>query len=153
MEVEEFREKVKAGMIARISGRDIFIKEVVKFRFDDGTFYIKCWLADGRVLADDLNENMFILVKGLKTPFKKPFGNELEFDTKKFYFLYTAHAVASETQGEEIFQKGKGERFWDYKAEDNSYLSLGEDDETGKRMDFYGRILGNDSIELHEITI
>ena len=77
---------------------------------------------------------------------KMIFDGNVDFDGKKFKFLYTAHATAEEIQGEEIFKKGDSEKFWDYKAEDNSYLSLGINDKAGERMDFYGRIVRNDSV-------
>lgn len=102
MTVQEFRKKVKAGKKLSIEGKDFVIKQVVKFRFDDGTFYIKCWLSDGYVFADDLNENTFLLVKELKTLFVQPFGDKLEFNAKEFKFLYSAHAVAEEIQGGRI---------------------------------------------------
>lgn len=153
MTVKEFRAKVKPFCKLSVEGKDFLIKEVVKFRFDDGNFYIKCFLGDNYVFADDLNENMFVLVKEVKTLFVQPFAKELEFDAKKFNFLYTAHAVAEETIGEEAFKKGYGETFWDYKSEDNSYLSLGLKDEGenehAERVDFYGRIIDNKSVEIH----
>ncbi len=90
---------------------------------------------------------MFLLVKEAKTPFQQPFPAKLDLDGKKFRFLYTAHAIAEEIQGEEIFKKGDSESFWDYKAEDNSYLSLGIKDKTGERLDFYGKIIGNDIVK------
>lgn len=129
-------------------GRDFIVKEVVKFRFDDGSFYIKCYLSDNYVFADDLNENMFLLVKEAKTDFEQPFPKELDFNGKKFMFLYNAHAVAEEIEGEEIFKKGDSEAFWDYKAEDGIYLSLGISDQTGERADFYGKIVPNNKIGL-----
>jgi len=149
MTVEEFRAKVKPYLKLSIEGKDFLIKEVVKFRFDDGSFYIKCWLDDGYVFADDLNENMFILVKETKTLFVQPFAEELEFNNKKFNFLYSAHAVAEETSGEEICKKGAGEKFWDYKSKDDSYLSLGVGDHTSERLDFYGRIVDNNSVKVY----
>lgn len=148
MQVEEFRSKVKAGMNLTVNNEKFLIKEVVKFRFDDGSFYIKCFLSDGYVFADDLNENIFILVKEAKTPFKMPFPEKLEFESKTFNFIYNAHAIAEEIWGEEIFKKGNSESFWDYKAEDNSYLSLGVIDQTKERLDFYGRIVENDRVSL-----
>jgi hypothetical protein len=148
MTVEEFRKKVKPNIKLSVGGKDFLIKEVIKFRFDDGSFYIKCFLSDDYIFADDLNENMFLLVKEIKTLFVQPFAKELNFDAKKFNFLYSAHAVAEEIQGEEIFKKGDGEKFWDYKSDDNSYLSLGVKDRTSERLDFYGKIVDNDSVEL-----
>ena len=146
MQVIEFRSKVKPDITLSVDGKNFTVKGVVKFGFGDKTFYIKCFLNDGWVFADDLAENIFVLVKETKTPFREPFPQEFDFDGKKFKFLYTAHATAEEIQGEEIFKKGDSEKFWDYKAEDNSYLSLGINDKTGERMDFYGRIVRNDSV-------
>lgn len=148
MEVTEFRSKIKPNIKLSADGKNFSVKEVVKFRFDDGGFYIKCFLGDDYVFADDLNENMFLLIKETKTDFQQPFPQELEFDGKKFKFLYTAHAIAEEVQGEEIFKKGDSERFWDYKTEDNSYLSLGINDNTKEKLDFYGKIVDNDSVKL-----
>lgn len=150
MTVGEFREKVKPNITLSIEDKDFLVREVVKFRFDDGTFYTKCFLNDGYVFADDLNENIFLLVKETKTLFIQPFGKELEFEAKKFKFLYTAHAIAEEIFGEEICKKGYGESFWDFKAEDNSYLSLGEKDGNGDRLDFYGRIIKNDLVLIND---
>ena len=148
MTVEEFRKKIKPFSKLSIEGKDFLVKEVVKFRFDDGSHYVKCWLNDNYVFADDLNENMFILVQEVKTSFVEPFQEKVEYDNKKFEFLYLAHAIAEEIQGEEVFVLGEGERFWDYKSEDNSYLSLGVKDKSGKRMDLYGRIVDNNSVEI-----
>ena len=129
------------------------VKEVAKFRFDDGTYYIKCWLSDDYVFADDLNENMFILVKEIKTSFIQPFHEKVEYNNKEFNFLYTAHAVAEEVQGEEIFKKEDSESFWDYKSTGSSYLSLGVSDRTGERQDFYGKIIDNSLVEIHDNKI
>ena len=54
----------------------------------------------------------------------------IDFNNKKFDFIYTAHAVAEETYGQEVFKKGEGETFWDYVSKDKSYLSLGIIDKT-----------------------
>ena len=148
MNVSEFRLKIKPNIKLSADGREFTVKEVVKFQFDDGSFYIKCFLSDDFVFADDLNENLFLLVKETKTPFQQPFPQELDFDGKKFKFLYTANAIAEEIQGEEIFKKGDSEKFWDYKADDGSYLSLGINDKTKERLDFYGKIVTNDTVIL-----
>lgn len=148
MDAGEFRDKIESNIRLSADGRVFVVREVVKFRLDDGSYYIKCFLNDGFVIADDSNENTFLLVKEIKTPFQQPFPSEIDFDGKKFKFLYAAHAVAEKIQGEEIFKKGDSERFWDYKADDNSYLSLGVNDTTNERMDFYGKIIGNNTIEL-----
>jgi hypothetical protein len=148
MQVTEFRSKIKPNIKLSADGKDFMVKEVVKFRFDDGSFYIKCFLNDDYVFADDLNKNMFLLVKEVKTSFQQPFPQKLDFEKRSFRFLYTAHAVAEEIQGEEIFKKGDSETFWDFKAEDNSYLSLGIKDKTNNRLDFLGKIIANDSVKL-----
>lgn len=92
-------------------------------------------------------------MKEIKTLFVQPFGKELDFDMKKFKFLYSAHALAEETAGEEICRKGYGESFWDFKSEDGSYLSLGTEDKSGKRTDFYGRIIEIKSVEINDNKI
>lgn len=148
MKVEEFRSQLKMGQNLIVDGKSFSIKEIVKFRFDDGSNYIKCFLNDGYVFADDLNDNIFILVKEVKTLFSQPFPESLEFQGKDFKFSYSAHAIAEEIWGEEIFKKGNSEFFWDYKAEDKSYLSLGIIDETKERLDFFGGIVENDKVEL-----
>jgi hypothetical protein len=148
MEVSEFRLKIQPNIVLSVDGRDFDVKEVVKFRFDDGNYYIKCFLSDGYVFADDLNENNYILVKEIITSFQQPFPSKLDFEGRNFNFLYTAHAIAEEIQGEEIFKKGDGERFWDFKADDNGYMSLGIKDKTNDRLDFYGKVVANDRIKL-----
>lgn len=148
MKVSQFREKIKAGIAVTAKGKKYKVKQVVKFRFDDGSFYIKCFLNDGMVLADDLEEEMFILVKEIKTPFQKPFPKELEFKSKKFKFIYTAHAKAEKIWGDEIFKKGDSENFWDYQSQDGSYLSLGIVEQTKQRLDFYGKIISVDDLSL-----
>ncbi|MCL5011025.1 MAG: DUF4178 domain-containing protein [Patescibacteria group bacterium] len=148
MEVTGFRSKIKPNARLSADGKSFTVKEVVKFRFDDDSFYIKCFLSDDYVFADDLNENAFVLVKETKTAFLQPFPQELDFDGKRFRFLYTAHAVAEEIQGEEIFKKGDAESFFDYKAADDSYLSLGVNDNTKEKLDFYGKVVNNSSVKL-----
>lgn len=148
MQIEDFRLKIKAGMSLFINNEKFLIKEVVKFKFDGGSFYIKCFLSDGYVFADDLSENIFILVKETETSFKQPFPENLKFQGKDFKFSYAAHAKAEEIWGEEIFKKGNSESFWDYKAEDSSYLSLGIIDETKERLDFFGKIIENKKVSL-----
>jgi hypothetical protein len=105
MQVKQFRSKISPNITLEVEGKNFFVKEVIKFRFDDGSFYIKCFLSQGYVFADDLNENMFVLVKETETPFQQPFPKELNFEGKRFTYLYTAHAIAEEVYGEEIFKK------------------------------------------------
>ncbi|MFC1656516.1 DUF4178 domain-containing protein [Patescibacteria group bacterium] len=148
MKISEFRKKIKSGITLNIESKDYKVKQVVKFRFDDGSFYIKCFLNDGYVLADDLGEEMFILVKEVKTPFQKPFPKKLEYRSKRFKFIYNAHAIAEEVWGQEIFKKGESERFWDYESEDGDYLSLGIVDKTNQKLDFYGKIISGNDLKL-----
>lgn len=141
MDVEEFRKNIKAGSRVIADGREFIAEQVIKFRFDDGSFYIKCFLTDGFVLADDSNDNFFVLVKEIQNDIREPFPESLEYDGKQFKFLFEAHAVAEESQGKEIFKNGESERFWDYESDDGSYLSLGIHDQTGNRQDFYGKTI------------
>ena len=147
MKVSEFRKKIKADITINIEGKDYQIKEVVKFRFDDDSFYIKCFLSNEFVLADDSDQEIFILVKEVKTSFQQPFPKKLEYKDKQFKFLYSAHAIAEKTWGKEIFKKGNSERFWDYESEDRYYLSLGNVDQTNQRLDFYGKIIPSEDIK------
>ncbi|MDP1883804.1 MAG: DUF4178 domain-containing protein [Candidatus Moranbacteria bacterium] len=141
MKVQEFRENIRAGVKIVADGKEFEVEEVVKFRFDDGNFYIKCFMSDGFVLADDENENSFVLVKEIKNDFMPPFPKILRFDGKEFEFLFEAHAVAEEIEGKEIFKKGDSETFWDFSSAGGAYLSLGINDRSGERQDFYGKIL------------
>lgn len=151
MQIAEFREQIKPGVKLQVKNETFIVKEVVKFRFDNGSFYIKCFLNDGFVFADDLERNMFLLVKEIKTAIKEPFPPEIDFAGKKFKFLCADYAVAEETQGEEIFQKGQSETFWDYQATDDAYLSLGIIEETKEQLDFLGKIILPNEIKIEEI--
>jgi hypothetical protein len=150
MDVKEFRKKVTADSIIVADGKKLKILEIVKFRLSDGSFYMKCFLEENRVIADDLGENIFIFVHPIK-PYHKdpPFQKQLGYQGKKFNFLYEAHAVAEKVWGSyKFFKVGDSERFWDFKAKDGSYLSLGIEDSTGERMDLVGRILQPNQVEL-----
>ncbi len=148
MNIEEFRSNIKAGAKLIVEDGEYEVKQVIKFKFDDGTFYFKCFLNDNYVFADDPSSGTFLLVKTIKTSFERPFPEKLELRGKEFKFLLNAHAVAEEMWGEEIFKKGEGEKFWDYSADDNSYLSLGFIDETGERLDFYGKIVDGEKVNI-----
>ncbi|MFA6428533.1 MAG: inorganic diphosphatase [Candidatus Buchananbacteria bacterium] len=148
MNVAEFQTKIKPNLTLSITKQNFIVQEVVKFKLADGRFYLKCFLSDNYVLADDLAKNIFLLAKEVNTPFKQPFAPELDFADKKFKFLYNAHAVAEEIMGLEIFKKGDSESFWDYQATDGAYLSLGVVDQTNKRLDFYGKIITPNQLNL-----
>jgi len=150
MNIQEFRERIKPEMTVVVGDKQVIVKEVVKFRLDDGDFYTKCFLNDNQVLADDLNGNIFIFAKEVKDSFDSSFPEKLEYDGREFKFLYTAHATAEETYGEELFKKGDSESFWDYKADDGRYLSLGITDSTKEKADFYGEVISTDKISLME---
>jgi len=146
MDVEEFRSKIKSNIKIFVEDKEYSIKEVVRFRLDDGSYYIKCFLNDGYVFADDANDNSYLLVREVKTEFKPPFPGKLDFDGKELNFLYEAHAIAEDVDGEEIFKKGDAERFWDFKADNYNYLSLGINDTTKERLDFFGRIIASSDV-------
>lgn len=140
MTISEFRSNLKPGIKLTVGGNEFAVREVVRFRFDDGSFYMKCFLDGGYVLADDSNENIFLLVREVKTSFKPPFPENIKYEGNTFKYSYTAHAKAEEIWGEEIFKKGESERFWDYKGENDAYLSLGVIDSRKERMDFAGKV-------------
>lgn len=149
MDVSEFRKIIKPNIKVAIDGKEFKVIEVIKFRLDDGSYYIKCLLSGGFVLADDLDKNIFIMVKMAENDFKQPFPKELRFKGKKYIFLYEAHAIAEKIWGkEDFFKKGDSERFWDYQAADDSYLSLGVNDQTGERLDLSGEVVKGDRISL-----
>lgn len=141
MKVEEFREKIRPGSKVIVGDKELEVEEVVSFRLDDGDFYIKCFLSDGFVLADDLSSNTFVLVKKVENDIQTPFPQRLDLEGKEFEFLCEAHAIAEEIQGKEIFKKDDSETFWDYRSVDGSYLSLGINDQTGEREDYFGKIV------------
>ncbi|MBU4057554.1 class I tRNA ligase family protein, partial [Patescibacteria group bacterium] len=144
--VQEFRENVNIDSKLKIEGREFSIKELIKFKLDDGSFYLKLFLSGGYVLADDLNSNSFILVKEKDTNLKIE-EDDITFENKKYSFSYKAHAIAEEVFGEEIFKKGESETFWDYTS-GNNYLSLGIVDKNKKRLDFLGKTIKADKIEV-----
>lgn len=141
MHVQEFRRKISAGATMIVDGKELDVLEVVLFRFKDKSFYIKCFLSDGYVLADDAQNDAFVLVREITCDVTEPFPKELTFDEKHFTFLFEAHAVAERISGEAIFKEGDSETFWDYESDDGSYLSLGINDQSGERQDFYGKIV------------
>lgn len=148
MDVKKFRELIWHAKKVVIGANSHQLKQIVRFEFDDGSFYIKCFLKDGYVFADDESTDSFLLVKEVKTPFVEPFPENIEFEGKKFDFLFNAHAVARKIKGEEVFKIGDGEKFWDYKSAKGNYLSLGINDATGQRLDFYGSIVGASQVGL-----
>lgn len=148
MEIEEFRAKIKPNDTLAVEGKEYIVKEVIRYKIDDGSIYFKCHLGGDYVIADDSDENIFIFVQPVTVPLKQPFPKNLILNNKKFEFLYTAHAVAEEVQGEEIFPKGYSEKYWDYKSDDGSYLSLGVSDSNNKRLDFCGKIVQPQDVDI-----
>ncbi|MFH1767387.1 MAG: DUF4178 domain-containing protein [Patescibacteria group bacterium] len=141
MEIEKFRKTIKPGSKLIVEDKEFTVLEVIKYRFDDGGFYIKCSLSDDYVIAEDKEMNVYIIVKPVNANFTEPFPKKLKFDNKDFKFLYFAHTIAEEVWGEGRAKQGSGERFWDYMADDGSYLSLGISDESNEKVDFYGKTL------------
>jgi hypothetical protein len=141
MQVKEFRKTIKLNSIIIIEDKEFKIQQLVKFRLNDGSYYIKLFFTNGYVLADDLDENIFILVREIDTDFKLPFEKELVFNDQNFNFTYSADAIAEEVKGDGQFKINDQEKFWDYEAEQGNYLSLGIDKKTGKRMDLVGKII------------
>ncbi len=146
-DVESFRKSLNINSKLRIKNKEFFIKQIVKFRLDDGSYYMKLFLNEDYVLADDSKLNSFIFVKESKANLKIK-ESDVDFKNKKFRFSYKAHAVAEEVDGEEIFAKGESESFWDYESKDGSYLSLGIVDKTNKRLDFVGKIISLEDIKI-----
>ncbi len=148
MNIKKFRQKIWQADNIVINGKKYPLEGIIRFDFSDGNFYVKCFLGGGYVFADDESGDSFLLVKEVKTPFIPPFPERLEFEGKELKFIFEAHAVAREVKGKEIFKIGDAEKFWDYKAADGSYLSLGINDQTGQRLDFYGSIVETSRVGL-----
>jgi hypothetical protein len=148
MNVKQFREKIKFNSKVIVEGQEFKIQQLIKFRLGDDNYYVKLFFTNGYVLADDLEENMFILVKRIDTNFQQPFSKQVEYDNKKFKFTYRAQAVAEEVAGEGEFKIGSTERFWDYETSAGEYLSLGIDEKTEKRMDLTGKIVDNNDVTI-----
>ncbi|MFH1855062.1 MAG: hypothetical protein ABH810_01495 [bacterium] len=148
MEIEKFRKTIKPGLKLVVEDKELTVLEVIKYRFDDGGFYIKCSLSDDYVIAEDKEMNVYIIVNPVNANFTEPFSEKIKFDNKDFKFLYFAHTVAEEVWGEGRVKKGSGERFWDYMAEDGSYLSLGISDLSNKKVDFYGKTIASECVNI-----
>lgn len=148
MNITEFRKSIKPNCQLMISGKKFTIREIIKFRLDDGSYYIKCFLSDGYVFADDEENNYYILVKEFPNSLTEPFPKAINYQGKDYKFLYDAHAIAEEIEGEQIFKKDDSEKFWDYKANDGSYISLGIDDSSKQRADFIGKIIQPKDVEI-----
>jgi hypothetical protein len=148
MNVKDFRKKIKPDSIIVIDGKEYKIETLIKFRFDDGSYYIKCYFSNGMVFAEDETENNYVFVEPVETEFGEPFPEKLNFQKKDYNFIYFAHAVAQVVSNDKHFKVGEGERFWDYQANDGSYLSLGINDLTGRKEDYCGKIVHPESVDL-----
>jgi len=146
-DVEHFRKEISINSKLKIKGKEHCIKEIVKFKFDDGNYYMKLFLDDGYVLADDLGGNSFILVKEVKTSLSTE-QKKINFKDKNLDFFYNAHATAEKTYGEQVFPEGDSESFWNYSSKDGAYLSLGIIDKTKRRLDFFGDIVYSKDIQI-----
>ncbi len=148
MNVKDFRKVIKANVVLMIEGKKYQIEELVKFRVDDGTYYFKCYLKNGYVFAEDSENNIYQLLKHIKTSISQPFPKKLRFQNKDFTFLYDANATAEEVSSEKHFGKKQSEHFWDYKDDEENYLSLGINDWNGKRADCIGKIIKPEEVDL-----
>jgi len=150
MNVSEFENKININSIILIKGQEYKIREIIKFRVDDGSSYLKCYLENDFILAADSSANNYFLMKPVSQNFPFPYADELVFDNKKFKFLFEAHAVAEEIFGEDTFFKvGEGEKFWDYSGPDGYYFSLGINDVDGHKADHYGIIIKPEELKIH----
>ncbi len=148
MNVTEFRAQVQPGATLHVGEQQFTIEQVVTFKMEDGGGYVKCFLNDEYIFADDLAQNIFYLVSKVGVPVTQPFPHKISFDGKEYDFLYEARATAEEVAGKEIYKKGESEQFWDYQAADESYLSLGIEGATGERWDCCGRIVRPEEVNL-----
>jgi hypothetical protein len=148
MNVKQFRERIRFTSKVIVEGQEFKIQQLIKFRLDDGSHYMKLFFTNGYVFADDLEENMFILVKRIDTDFQQPFPKQVKYDNKKFKFTYQARAVAEKVTGEGEFKVGDAEKFWDYETSTGDYLSLGLDEKTKERMDLTGKIVDNEDVSI-----
>lgn len=145
-DVKDFRKKLNINSSLKIKGKEFKIEQIVKFRLDDGSSYIKVFLESNYVLADDLDENTFTFLKEIKTDIKME-EKEVSFDGKKYDFSYQTGATAEEICGKEIFAKGDKEIFYDY-INGNDYLSLGIIKKTGERADCAGEAILSKDVEI-----
>lgn len=150
MNVTEFEKKININSIIVIKNKKYKIREIVKFRVDDGSSYTKCYLENDFILAGDSSVNSYLLMKPVDQNFSFPYARELIFDNKFFKFLFEAHAIAVEIFGEDTFFKvGEGEKFWDYSGPDGYYLSLGINDIDNHKADHYGLIIKSKDLKIH----
>jgi len=145
--IQDFRENVNLNSKIVVEGREYTVRQIIKFRLDDGDIYYKLFLSDDWILADDMENNYFLFVKRVETNLpieEKP----LIYDNQEFEFLYSAHnVVAEEVWGEGLFTEGDVESFSDYRS-DRNYLSLGYDEKTNERMDMFGKIVAMDEVDV-----
>jgi len=146
--VQDFRENIQLNSTLIIKGQEHTIQQIIKFRFDNGDFYFKLYLIDGNVLADDLERNCFIFVKEVFDDLEIV-EKTLVYDNKTFKWLYSAKTTAEEVWGSGRWKVGNQETFSDYESNGN-YLSLGVNSQTGKREDYYGKILQPKDIKIKE---
>jgi hypothetical protein len=88
MNVKDFRKKIKPDSIIVIDGKEYKIETLIKFRFDDGSYYIKCYFSNGMVFAEDETENNYVFVEPVETEFGEPFPEKLNFQKKDYNFIY-----------------------------------------------------------------
>jgi len=148
MTIENFRQKVAPNSEITVKNKKFTVREIIKFRLNDGSFYIKCFLNDDFIIAEDSDRNVFIFGREVVTSFRDTPPKTVSYEGKNYKFLFEAHGVAEEIWGEEIYKKGYSETFWDFEAKDGSYLSLGIADESKERLDLLGKVTALEEVEI-----
>jgi len=155
MKTQEFVGRVKSGMRVGVGEKVFEAKQKIKWRMlRSGGCYHKYVLVDregndGYRLAEDPESERFILVKVFESEIDE-LASEVEVEGRGFSFSYSEFCVAEEVWGEEIYRKGAMEIWWDYEAEDGSYLSLGNSLPGGEREDLIGRWVEPEEVQLME---
>ncbi len=85
-------------------------------------------------------------------PFKEPMPENLEHDGKKYKLVQDEFCVADRVEGEDFYEEGYAEIWWDYESEEDSGkgLSLGRDWKSWKREDLKTTALETDEVEIVE---
>lgn len=144
MTTKEFVRKAKVGSRVKVAGKVFTIKEVIKWKMlRSQGFYHKYVLEDeggddGYRFAEDPDAGKFLLVHIFKFAHPDSFLPEYEIEGKRFKFSYGEVCAAAEVKGDFCHKVGDLESFWDYEAEDGSYLSLGSVLPSGEREDLIG---------------
>jgi len=144
--------EIKVGDVLDIGGTKFEVVQRIKWKMLlSNSSYIKFVLkspkGDFRLAYDDEAEK-WIFGKVVETGIKMPFGKEVIWKGKRFKFYAKEVCIAEEVQGSGKFRVGSMEAWWDFTAEDGSYISLGYDIETLEREDIVGRW-----VEVNEVEV